>query len=375
MIKGEGEWFEMKILFVIPTLGSGGAERALLQLVNNYDTDDEITVMSLFRIGDNILKLNSDIRYKYVFSKMFRGNIHFLKVFKPSFLFKKMIKEKYDVIISYLEGPTTRIVSGCSEGTKIINWVHTSPTDKKVILKSYRNQKEFVKTMNKYSDTIFVAESARNRFFEIFPELKEIRSTVVYNPINNIEILEKAERKSDVVLNSEEFNIVSVGRLSKVKGFERLINICVKLRKIANIHLYIIGKGDEEAHLKKIINGKNAESYVTLLGFYENPYPIIKQSSLYVCSSYREGYSTSVIEALILGVPVVTTMCSGMEEILGAQNEYGIITKNTEEDLLKGIECIILDADLYKKYRNAAMKRGEFFELSKNVESVRQLLR
>ena len=104
------------------------------------------------------------------------------------------------------------------------------------------------------------------------------------------------------------------------------------------------------------------------------PYPIIKQASLYVCSSYREGYSTSVIEALILGVPIVTTMCSGMEEILGSKNEYGIITKNTDADLLDGIENIITNPNLYKSYKVAAKERGKLFELSKNVESVRRLL-
>ena len=364
----------MKILFIIPTLGSGGAERALLQLVNHYELDDEITVMSLFKEGNHIFKLNSNIRYKYVFSKMFRGNIYFFKIFNPSFLFKRIVKEKYDVIISYLEGPTTRIVSGCSDETRIINWIHTSPTEENVILKSYRNRKEFLKCMSEYKDTVFVADSARQRFFEVFPELNEIQSRVVYNPINNIEIIKKAQEKLEIVLNSEEFTIVTVGRLSKVKGFERLVNICIKLRKKINVHLYIIGRGNEEIRLKKIIKEQNAESYITLLGFYENPYPIIKQASLYVCSSYREGYSTSVIEALILGVPIVTTMCSGMEEILGSKNEYGIITKNTDADLLDGIENIITNPNLYKSYKVAAKERGKLFELSKNVESVRRLL-
>lgn len=365
----------MKILFVIPTLGSGGAERALLQLVNNFGTNDDVTVMSLFKVGTYNFDFNTNIHYKYIFSKMFRGNIHFFKLFKPSFLFKKMIKEKYDVIISYLEGPTTRIVSGCPDGTRIINWVHTAPTDSNDILSSYRNRKEFVKCISKYTDTVFVADSARQSFFKLFPELSDICSSVIYNPINDREITAKAVENLGVDFDMKEFNIVTVGRLSKVKGFERLVNICVKLRNRFDVHLYIVGKGDEESRLKKIIKKQNAESYITLLGYRKNPYPVIAQASLYVCSSYREGYSTSVIESLILGVPVVTTMCSGMEEILGSENQFGIITENSEEGLLSGIERIIASHDLYEKYKEASKTRGRFFNLSKNVEAVHQLLR
>lgn len=365
----------MKILFVIPTLGSGGAERALLQLVNNFGTDDEITVMSLFKEGTYNQEFNSNIRYKYIFSKMFRGNIHFFKLFKPSFLFKKMIKEKYDVIISYLEGPTTRIVSGCPDDTRIINWVHTAPTNANDILRSYRNRKEFVQCMSQYADIVFVAESARKSFFEFFPELSNICSCVIYNPINNIEVVTKAVEDPGVVFDHNEFNIVSVGRLAKVKGFERLINVCVKLRSKYNVHLYIVGKGEEEERLRKLIKKQNAEAYITLLGYRRNPYSVMSQASLYVCSSYCEGYSTAVIEALILGLPVVTTMCSGMEEILGAENQFGIITENSEEGLLSGIEKILTDCGLYEKYKEASKARGRYFNISKNVEVVHQLLR
>ena len=112
-----------KILFIIPTLGQGGAEKVLVNLVNNMDRSKfDITVQVLFKGGVNEQFLKSDIKFKYYYKKQFRGNSKYLCLFSPEKLYKKFIKEKYDIIVSYLEGPTARIVSGCTNpNTKLVN--------------------------------------------------------------------------------------------------------------------------------------------------------------------------------------------------------------------------------------------------------------
>lgn len=363
----------MDILFVIPTLGAGGAERALVQLVNSYTQrhkEDKITILSLFDTGTYREVLSKNVTYLYVFKKMFRGNTHIFKIFSPKFLYRHMIKRRYDVVVSYLEGPTTRIVSGCPIGTKIINWVHTSPTDASVLVKAYRNRREFVSCMKKYSSTIFVAKSAKKRFVEVFHELHDLNMDVIYNPINNLEIRKKAREQTNYDFSDNSFNIVAVGRLSKVKGFERLIHVCVKLKQRYNIRLYIIGGGDESS-LRTLIKANQADDYIMLLGYQENPYPLISQASLFVCSSYREGYSTSVIEALILGVPVVTTLCSGMHEILGSNSEYGLIVENSEDGIYQGIAKMLSQKEVYEYYKKKTVERGPAFSLEKGVSAVK----
>ena len=360
----------MKALFMIPSLGAGGAERALTQLANALSERIDVSILTLFKEGKYIQELNQDIHYSYVFKKVFRGNIHIFKLFSPEFLFKRMIKGHYDVIVSYLEGPTTRIVSGCKDpSVKIINWVHTAATNKDVFLKSYRNEAEFVKCMNKYETTVFVAQTAQKAFEEQF-NISLPHETVVYNPIDNERILKQSMENTDVTLPANSFNIVTVGRLSKVKGFDRLIDICAELKKKANIHLYIVGNGGEENSLKERVAALKAESYVSFLGFRSNPFPIVKQASLYVCSSYREGYSTSVIEALVLGVPVVTTECSGMREILGEGIEYGVITENSDRGLLCGLEKMITDDAFYEKIKEKTRERGKMFNLRDGIEKT-----
>lgn len=363
----------MNILFMIPTLGAGGAERALAQLVNNYAQcykEDSITVMTLFDTGGYREKLINEVTYQYVFKKVFRGNIHILKCFSPKFLYKHMIKKQYDVIVSYLEGPTTRIVSGCPNNAKIINWVHTSPTDAGVLLKSYRNRTEFVSCMRKYDSTVFVAESGKKQFMNVFSELQQLDMDVIYNPINSQEIRRRAKEPTNFIFPDDTFNIVAVGRLSKVKGFERLIRTCVKLKQRYSVRLYIIG-GGEESQLRTLIKENQADSYISLLGYQENPYPLVSQASLFVCSSYREGYSTSVIESIVLGVPVVTTLCSGMEEILGKDNQYGMIVENSEDGLYQGITLMLSEKGVYEYYKKKATERGAVFSLEKCVAAVR----
>lgn len=115
-----------KILFLIHDLAGGGAEKVLVNLVNNMDRNKfDITVQTLFAGGVNEQFLKKDINYRYCFKKTFRGNSQILKLFSPKSLYKKFIKEHYDIIVSYLEGPTARIVSGCTdEETKLVSWIH-----------------------------------------------------------------------------------------------------------------------------------------------------------------------------------------------------------------------------------------------------------
>ena len=115
-----------KILFLIHDLGHGGAEKVLVNLVNNMDPKQfDITVMALFGGGVNAQFLKPHIRYRVVFPRPFRGNSHIMKLLSPKALHKWFIKERYDIEVSYLEGPSARIISGCPhKDTKRLCWIH-----------------------------------------------------------------------------------------------------------------------------------------------------------------------------------------------------------------------------------------------------------
>lgn len=367
----------MKVLFFIPTLGGGGAERTLVQILNNYKKNGvEFFLKTLFNEGILLKQLNDDVNYSYVFKKAFRGNIHIFKLFSPKSLFKMMIKEKYDVIVSFLEGPTTRIVSGCNYDAKLINWVHTSPITDSVLTKSYRSKHELICCYKKFDKTVFVAKTAEQVFFEHFYDLSDIESEVYYNPINTEQVKKNSLELCDTTFDKNEFNIVSVGRIEPVKGFDRLINVIASIneKNIENVHLYIVGDGSMRETLENEVKKRKIQNRITFVGFQDNPQKYVKQADLYVCSSQREGYSTSVIEALVLGVPIVTTECSGMREILGANEEYGIITENNELALQQGIERMVFDSNMYDKYVTSAKIRGKDFEMKKSLENLNSVI-
>ena len=278
-----------KILFAIPTLGGGGAERVLVNLVNSLDNSKyEITVFALFDGGVNKQYLNSNIRYKSFFKKLFRGNIHLLKLFSSNLLYKLLIKDEFDIAISYLEGPTTRIISGCPfTRTKLINWVHIEIHDKKMLLQSYRSYSELIRSYKKFNRTVFVSMTAKIAFDKSFPDINTNKE-VIYNTVDYSKIISIAnETISDLEIDNDKINLVSVGRYTHQKGYERLLMIIKELAdQKKNVHLYLIGKGELEDEYIKIIKEQNLERYVTLVGYKTNPYKYVKSCDLFVCSSY-----------------------------------------------------------------------------------------
>ena len=149
-----------KILFVIHDLHHGGAEKVLVNLVNNLDRQKfDITVMALFGGGVNEQFLAKDVRLIICHKKAIRGNSKVMKLFTPHFLFGHYIHGEYDLIVSYLEGPSARIVSGCrNKNTKLISWIHVEQHEKETASRAFRSYKEALKCYRKFDCTVCVSE-------------------------------------------------------------------------------------------------------------------------------------------------------------------------------------------------------------------------
>lgn len=366
-----------KVLFLIRDLGHGGAEKVLINLVNHMDRDKfDITVMTLFDEGINKQFLAPHIKYKTCFKKSFPANSHILKLFSPVFLHKHFIKDTYDIEVSYLEGPSARVISGCkNEKAKLISWIHVEQKTKQNASYAFRSYSEACYCYKKFHKTISVSEDVKSDFIKIFPM---IDSDVLYNTNESDEIIELSkESLNDEFFEDDKIKIIGVGKILKNKGFDRLVRIHSKLYSDGYpIHTYILGEGSNifKTEINNLIHEFNINESFSLLGYHTNPYKFLANSDLFVCSSYAEGFSTAATEALIVGTPVCTVEVAGMREMLGENNEYGIVTENSEEALYEGIKSLLDNPDLLKHYKEKAIERGKFFSTEKTVKAVEDML-
>ena len=362
----------------------------LVNLVNHLDREKyDISVTVLFGGGVNEQFLAPDIHFQAVYKKMLPGNSKWMKLLSPKQLHRLCVKEHYDIEVSYLEGPSARVISGCEDPeTKKICWIHSNHFSKGEVTASFRSEKEAVECYTSFDRIVCVSQFMRENFCQWIPI--QNRCVVLYNTIDFKDILEKAkepvpELDSDLepILRSGSSDktdessvdhiprLVTVGTLKEVKGYDRLLRIIKRLKdEGVNCCLYILGKGPLEQELQRFIDENGLADDVKLLGYQLNPYKYVYRCDLYVCSSHSEGFSTAATEALIVGTPVCTVDVSGMKELLGENNEYGVVTENSEEALYQGIKKLLQDKELLSYYTKKAKERGDTFDTESTVKAV-----
>lgn len=365
----------LSVLFLIHDLGQGGAEKVLINLVNNMDRKKfDISVTVLFGGGINEQFLRKDIHFHAIFPKMVPGNSKILKLFTPTQLHRFCIKETYDIEVSYLEGPSARIISGCNTPqTKLVSWVHVEHHSLKRIAASFRSQNEALKCYKNFDQTVCVSKDVLFDFTNILSFHKPC--CVLYNTVESNDILLKSAEAAPELSDNTLFRLVAVGTLKESKGYVRLLRIIKRLRDDGySFHLYILGIGPLRERMDEYIHQNHIENYITFLGYQTNPYKFIAKCDLFVCASFREGFSTAATEALIVGTPVCTVEVSGMKEMLGEHNEWGVVTENTEEALYQGIKDLLEHPDKLRHYKQMAEQRGKMFSTENTVRAVEEML-
>ena len=365
-----------KILFLIHDLGPGGAEKVLVNLVNNMNPEQfDITVMALFGGGVNEQFLRPHIRLINCFPRAIPGNSHLLKLLTPRQLHKWLIKERYDIEVSYLEGPSARIVSGCPDkDTKLVSWIHVEQHTKAVAAQSFRSYEESVRCYEKFHQTVCVSEYVKQDFLSIYPELRNV--IVLYNTNETAKILEKAqEAPEEGIFREGKIRLCGVGKLMPIKGFDRLARIHKRLREDGlPVHTYILGEGAERQKIETYVKDNHLGDTFTLLGYRTNPYKYVAACDAFLCASTAEGFSTAATEALIVGTAVCTVEVSGMKEMLGEHDEFGIVTENSEEALYQGIKKLLTEPGLLEYYKTQAALRGKDFSTENTVKAVERML-
>lgn len=378
-----------KLLFINNGLYGGGAERILQTILKNLDKDNyEITLYSVIKekFGE---PYPQHIKYKYIYnqsnpSDSFLYRIYVLicnkiklliyKYCSPSLFYRLLIRGTYDTEVAFIEGYATRIISGSTNKySNKLAWVHIDLLQNHWTKVAFKDLKEENKCYKKFNQILCVSDSVRSSFLKLFKETSNVN--VCYNPIddNKIRFLANQACSYDKWLDSK-LSMVTMGRLVEQKGYDRLLSIVKKLKEEGfHFKLNILGEGKDRSLLENYIKEHQLEDTVSLIGYCENPYPYLKKGDLFVCSSRSEGYSTVVTEAMILGIPVITTNCAGMDELL-ENGKYGLITDNTDEALYFGLKELMNQPTIIANYKELAIQRGAYFTLENRMKRLNEIL-
>lgn len=369
-----------KVLVFIESLDGGGAESILRNTVSVIDKNKfDITVVTETDNERYTDEVRSHVRHRS-FTKRngsaLNGIINKV-IIKYSLLASEkavrnnLIKGDYDIEIAFCEGYATKIIGNSGrKNCRKIAWVHTDVINHPWSEAIYGGAENERKCYENFDAIVCVSETMKESFVKKYGMAEKVH--VVYNVINDAETLQKGNEKVEIDLPRPLFSMA--GRLAQVKGYDRLVRVCAKLHNMGyDFSVAILGKGEEEENIKRLISENSLDETIKLYGFQENPHKFIKNSDVFVCSSYAEGYSTAVSEAVILGIPVVTTECSGMREIFGGE-ECGIICENSDEALFEAMKKVLDEPSLLEKFKEAEKKRAEAFSTASRIKALEQFI-
>ena len=362
----------IKILFFIENLSGGGAEKVLCNLVNSMDQSRfEITVQTLWK-ADSEQLLRPGIHYRYCYADRDKANVLRSRYEAALGLtYRLYIKDDYDIECAYLEYGPTKVIAGSNNKKAVkLAWIHCDLQTKTKELERFAAKAE--KWYRKYDKIICVSKTVKKSFDYIFRN--RFSSVVLQNYINVQDILRRSEEIIEPAKPSDRPLLLAVGTLYPPKNYPRLLRTSKRLKEEGVKHeLWIVGGGIQRKMLETYVFENDLSDCVRFFGFQKNPYPYFRLADLLVCSSNYEGFSTVVTEGLILGKPVVTTDCAGMDELLG-DSEYGIITQNNDDAFYEGVKRFITDRQCRAHYTQQAILRGSILSNEISVEQTERFL-
>jgi glycosyltransferase involved in cell wall biosynthesis len=325
---------DKKVLIILDDLSGGGAERIFVNIANEFVSQGIDTEFLLGQkkgvyfdiLEKSIVVHDLDAKSFYDYIKKLRS---FLKGKPYTHIF---------TATHYISSAAVLAKKRLKHTAKILATLHYNLPYQLSILRL--PQRLWMKYLNgfflKRADEVIAVSQGVAEGFQKGTGIKRPDIKVIYNPVFDDSIYEKAaEDVANPVFNNGKKTLIYVGRFAEQKNPALLVKAFQLVLKERNdIQLLMIGQGGLEPEIKKMIRDLQLEDNIHLPGFQKNPFAYIARSDLFVLSSIYEGLPTVLIEALALGVNVVSTDCpNGPDEILG-QGVYGWLAKNNDADSL-----------------------------------------
>ena len=361
-----------KLLFVIPSLRSGGAEKSLISLLSLMDYKKYDVDLLCFRRDGlfydkipqevNVIKGTED--YEMFDGEAKSAIIYFAKKAKFSSAIDRVkyasksltenerwdllkrqlpeLKKEYDCAVGYLEGNASYFVAENVKAKRKICYVHND--FKKLGLDSEKNRWLF----SECDKIVTVSQVCLDSLVDEFPEICE-KFMVIENITSPRIISGYASEETPYEKDTTDFIITTVGRLAPQKAIDLAVKAAAILKeKGYNFKWYHIGTGDLKTDIESLISSLGVENEFILLGERSNPYPYIGQCDIYVQPSRYEGKSIAIDEAKCLFRPIVTTNFTTVaDQIQDGTN--GLVCQMDEKDIAAKIENLLTDEDLRKR--------------------------
>lgn len=358
----------------------GGRKKTVLSLINYLANKYEIFLLTIdTKIKKSEIKnFNQDLKENIkIIPHFFKRNKTFY--FKLLFLFgREIFKIKPDLIICFGGGPHSNafffFISKIFYPFSKIIFIEQGNTRY-----LYNKQNKFVKKMTTYAfkkvDLIISAsKEAAEDVVSLF-ENKKVNFVYNFIDLERINIL-KEEKIDESIFNQRKPIVLSVARLDlNQKDFLTLIKAFSIVLKEIDAYLVIVGEGSDKDKIEKSIKELKIEDRVFLLGHKTNPYKYMKNSSVFVLSSFHEGMPIVLIEALACEVPVIATDCNfGPRELL-ANGEYGILVSVGDyEKMAESIKKLLIDKNLSNQFIIKGKKRILDFLKEVSLKKYEQLI-
>ena len=386
-----------KILFVVNNLNCGGAEKALLSLLQTLDYSQvEVDLFVVKHEGVFFKSLPKEIKvlpepknirffYMSTIKSLFLSLVSLkFKVFYARIMLSLLAKkhkngvvleqyfwnyfskiftkldDKYDVAIGFQEKTPIYFCIDKVNATKKIGWIHT---DLEVLELDFNKDIEY---FNKLDNIVTVSDGLTERLKLKLPQFKSKIATI--ENIISAKIISNLA-KEIVAFNPDKnaFTIIFVGRIAKEKGlFLGLDAIEILINKNYKINWFLIGEGNMKEELRRQAIEKRIQNSIHFLGLKENPYPYLNKSDLFLLPSLFEGKSISLEEAKLLHKPIViTNFSSAKDQIEDGLN--GFIAEMNSESIANAIEKLIVNKDLRDQFSTelAATTKGNESEITK----------
>ncbi len=313
------------ILFFLPSLNGGGAERVVLTLLRHLDRTQFLPKLVLLeksgryldQIPDDVAVIDLNVsKARYSIFKVFP----LIRREKPDIVFTTLAHLNLMIApLIPLFGGKTRFIARESNTVSVRNKDENYPA---VFDWLYRN-------IYRFYDTIITQAAYMKRDLEEHYAIDPSKMVVIYNPVDADTILQKA-KASTTQLPKNRYNLLAVGRLDHEKGFDMLIEIMTKLDK--RYHLTILGEGAHKEMLQELIKRTGLDKRVKLAGFVQNPYPYMQKADLLVLPSRYEGLPNVVLEANVCGTPVVAFDAPGGTAEIINHGENGFLVPAFDTD-------------------------------------------